>query len=278
MASDQNVASLLFDNLKMPRDLKGFTLMQGVTDFGDLRQFNLYETGYSFLKVVQVPVFMETLATKYPESYGRIVDNYKRILEYEFRGLEGLDNLTSDTMEITNGISSVNVINKVNQQSQATVSMQFFEKSGSTITKFHELFLRGVRDPLTEVKHYNGLVQGIDGTVVNAGYENETFILLYIVTDNTTRELERAFLLLAAQPTTAEWSMYNSTKGDIGSKEISVEFNCFPVNGRQVNIKAKEMLDWMHNTSENPDHIEVDSSDFKYSGLEQIKAGKPSSN
>ena len=48
------------------------------------------------------------------------------------------------------------------------------------------------------------------------------------------------------------------------------------VNGRQVNIKAKEMLDWMHNTAENPDAIIVDSSDYNYSGLDQIKAGKSS--
>ena len=268
---DTNVAAALFDGLKIPRDLTGCTLMRGVTDFGKLEQFNLYETGYSFLKVVQMPAFMQKLADMYSSTYGTIVNNYKRILEFEFRGLDGLDNLTSDTMEITNGISGINVINKVNQQSQATVTMQFFEKSGSTITKFHEMFLRGVRDPLTEIKHYNGLIPSHQ---MKAGYENETFILLYVVTDNTTYELEKAYLLLAAQPTTAEWSMYNSTKGDIGSKEISVEFNCFPVTGRQVNLKAKEWLDWMHNTADNADAIVVDSSDYTYTGLDQIKVTK----
>ena len=123
------------------------------------------------------------------------------------------------------------------------------------------MFLSGVRDPLTEIKHYNGL---IPSRQMKAGYENETFILLYVVTDNTTYELEKAYLLLAAQPTTAEWSMYNSTKGDIGSKEISVEFNGFVVEGKQVTQKAKEVLDWM-NSDQNPAKWQWNSDDYLYS-------------
>ena len=257
---------MMFENLKAPRNITQYRLMQGVTDYGNLAQFNLFETGYSFLRVCQLPVFMQKLALKYPESIGVIVENYKRILEFEFRGLEGLDNLTSETLEITNGISNVNVISKVVQQSAATVSMSFFEKSGSTITKFNEIFLRGVKDPMTQIKHYYGLIK--DGTL-QGGYENETFILLYLVTDNTALQLERAYLLLAAQPTKADWDMYNSTKGEIDKKEITIEFNCFPVTGNEVNKKAKEMLDWMNN-DQNPDHIITDSSDYVYSGLEEV--------
>lgn len=261
---------MLFENLKKPRNLTHFKLMQGVTDYGNLAQFNLFETGYSFLRVIQIPVFMEKLALKYPDSYGVIVNNYKRILEFEFRGLEGLDNLTADSLEITDGISTVNVVGKVNQQSAAQVTMQFFEKSGSTLTKFNEMYLRFVRDPRSQIKHYGGLIK--DGTV-EAGYENETFILLYLVTDNTARELERSFLLLAAYPTSAELSMYNSTKGEIDKKEISIEYNCFPVTGNLVDAKAKEMLDWMNN-DENPDQIVTDSSDYAYTGLDKIKVNK----
>lgn len=261
---------MMFENLKAPRNITQYNLMQGVTDYGNLGQFNLFETGYSFLRVCKIPRFMEILAARYPDSIGVIVNNYKRILEFEFRGLDGLDNLTSETLEITNGISNVNLISKVVQQSAATVSMQFFEKSGSTITKFNEIFLRGIKDPLTEIKHYYGLIK--DGTL-EGGYENETFVLLYLVTDNTALQLERAYLLLAAQPTKADWDMYNSTKGEIDRKELTLEFNCFPVTGNTVNAKAKEMLDWMNN-DENPDQIITDSSDYVYSGVNEISINK----
>lgn len=259
----------MFDNLKKPRNLTQYKLMQGVTDFGNLNQFNLYESGYSFLVVCQVPKFMEVLASE-NSSFQDLLDNYVHILEYEFRGLDGLENITSETMELTNGISTLNMISKVTEQSASTVSMRFFEKSGSAITKFHEAYLQGIKDPKTQIKHYHGL---ISSGKLEAGFENEVFMFLYFVTDNTATEIEKAYLLLSAQPTTAETSIYNSEKGQIENKEISVEFNCFPVKGEKIYEKAKQMLNWMNN-SENPNKLVVDSNNFEYSGIDKVTIPK----
>ena len=43
-------------------DLRQYNLMYGVTDFSELEQFNMYESGYQFLKVIQIPKFIEELA------------------------------------------------------------------------------------------------------------------------------------------------------------------------------------------------------------------------
>lgn len=255
----------MFDNLKQPVNLTQYKLMQGVTDFGNLAQFNLYESGYSFLVVVKMAKFMEVLAEE-NSGFRQLVDNYRHILEYEFRGLDGLENITSETLEITNGISNINIISKVNEQSASTVSMRFFEKSGSTITRFHEAYLQGIKDPKTQVKHYHGLIKS---GKLEPGYENETFTFLYFVTDNTVTNIEKAYLLLSAQPTTAETSIYNSEKGSIENKEISVEYNCYPVKGELIYNKAKKVLDWMNN-SENPNKLVVDSNNFNYTGIDSI--------
>lgn len=260
----------MFKNLKKPRNITDYTLLQGVTDFSEMYQFNLYETGYSFLVVAKIPYFLEKLA-QINSEYNYLVNSFVHILEYEFRGLDGLEDLTVDTLEITNGINSVNVIGKVNDGSSATVSMRFFEKSGATITKFMELYLTGIKDPKTQIKHYHGLLES--GDIEEAGYEHEIFTLLYMVTDNTAREIERAYLLLAAQPTKAELSIYNSEKGDIGNKEITVEFNCYPVRGEAVYEKAAAYLAWMHN-DDNPNKIIVDSDGYNYKGLDQVKISK----
>ena len=255
----------MFGNLKKPRNLTQYKLMQGVTDFGNLNQFNLYESGYSFLVVCQVPKFMEMLAAE-NSDFKDLLDNYVHILEYEFRGLDGLENITTDTLEITNGISNLNLIAKVTEQSASQVSMRFFEKSGSVITRFHEAYLQGIKDPKTQIKHYHGL---IESGKLEAGYENEVFVMLYFVTDNTAREIEKAYLLLSAQPTSAETSIYNSEKGSIENKEITVEFNCYPVKGEKVYEKAKQMLNWMNN-SENPNKLVVNSDNFAYSGIDKV--------
>lgn len=259
----------MFEYLKTPRDLTQYSLMRGVTDFGNLVQFNLYETGYAALICVKIPKFLELLARKEPEKYGNLITNYKHIIEREFKALEGLGDIESEDLTISDGITEMQVTGKVTMQGATTFSMRVHEKSGSPITRTHELFLRGLRDPRgNQVKHYHGLVG--DPTVnIEPGFENETFTFLYINTDNTMRQIEKAYLIVGAQPTTAKTSIYNYTKGEIDFQEIDIEFRGFPITSNEVDQKAQQYLDWLHNPK-NPSRIIVDSSDFKYTGVEQL--------
>lgn len=269
----------LFENLKSCDDLRQYNLMYGVTDFSELEQFNMYESGYSFLKVIQIPKFLEDIAVL-NTSYNKLIYNFVHIVEHEFKGLDGLDNLTSDTLEISDGISNINVIGKVTEQTAATVSMRFQEKKGSPITRFIRFYLTGIRDPKTQVKTYHGLLDyndknlnGNNGTakggVSTAGFENEVFTFLYFVTDPTMRELEAAYLLLAAQPTEAEENIYNGEKGTIEFKEVTVSVNCFPVRNNQVDLAAKNILSWMTDTR-NAVRFVKNSSNYRYAKINEI--------
>lgn len=265
----------MFNGLIDPRNYTDYTLMRGVTDFGNLKQYNLYESGYSFLVVVGVPTFLEKLADA-DDSYKKLLNIYTHVLENEFRGIDGLEDLSVDTIELTNGISTLNVISKVNMQSASTVSMRFFEKSGTPITRLHELYLKGLKDPRTQVKTYHGLIEGmVNGKAVptlEAGYENEIFTFLYFVTDNTVTKVEKAYMLLAGQPTKAETSIFNSEKGSIETKEITAEFNCFPIVGDIVNAKAKLYLDYMNNPATPASKKLIKSSDdFAYTVAKNTK-------
>lgn len=239
MAKD-SVNNNIFNHLATPNDLSKYTLMRGVTDFGRLEQFNLYESGYSFLVVTGVPKFLQELANK-NDQYKSLIENYVHILEYEFRGIDGLENITVDTGELTNGIKKVDIITRVTRQGGSNFSMRFQEKAGSIITKTHELFLTGLKDPDTQVKTYHGLLHDSESGI-KAGWENEVFSFMYIVTDNTITKVEKAFWLVSAQPTTAELNIYNSEKGSIEFKEVSVEFNAYPLHGAVINGKAVELL------------------------------------
>jgi hypothetical protein len=257
----------MFEYTKTPRDITAYTMIRGTTDFGNLKQWNQYESGYGFLVVVGVPKFLEVLAQNGGEQYATLLSNYKHILEYEFKGIDGLENMTVDKGTITDGISNLEIITKVNMQSASTFTMRYNEKSGTVLTKMHELFLSGIKDPRTQVKHYHGMIKA---GLIEPGYENEIFTLLYFNTDNTMRDIERAVLILAGQPTTAELSIHNMEKGDIQFKEVGVEMSGFPVTGNEVNRRAKELLTWMTSDS-NPNRIIIDSADFNYTGINTIK-------
>ena len=260
MATTNSVDNNMFSSLMSTRDLSKFTLMRGVTDYANLEAYNLYESSYSFLVLVQVPEFMKKLCDQNSE-YKKMFDTYCHILEYDFRGLSGIDNITAETGELTNGISNVEIINKVTMQAASSFTMRYFERHGSVITRTHELFLRGIKDPRTQVKHYNGL---IPKGLMEPGYENEVFSFMYLVCDNTLMNLEKRIYIVAAQPTGAQWDIYNSEKGSIEFKELDVEFKGYPIVGRKINEKGKEFLDWIRQNTT------WDEMEFNYTGVDNM--------
>lgn len=268
-----------------PRDLTKYTAYRGVTDFSQIGQFNQFESGYQFLSVLSLPTFMVKLGDK-NAKIAQMNKSFVHMLEYEFRGLDGLPDLTADTFEITDGINTQRMINKVSRETSVTISSQYFEKSGSLITKWSEYYLTGIKDPMSQAKTYHGLIAD-DSVNITPGLENEVFTMLYYVTDNTMLRLERAVLLANCQLTKAETSMYNGSRDNISNKEMTIEWNCFPIMGTQVDKAAKSLLhditgvavsttnDTVSYKQDKVGTATLDSSDYSY-GI--MKDGQPEAN
>ena len=249
----------LFKGTKVPRSLTKYNLYRGITDFGALEQFNIYQSGRSFLKILQYPEFLKVLGDT-NSDYKNLIENALHIIEFEFKGLDGLDDITSSTLEINDGLNGINVINQVREQSTASVTMRYTEKSGSPLTKFSELYLQGIYDTRSSFKHYHGLIE--DG-LIDDGYENEIFTFLYWVTDSTGLHIEQAYILLGAQLTFSDKSIYNSTKGMHDAHETNMTFNCFPARSPQVTQLAQSMLQSMAIIKNNADMSYSYSTNWK---------------
>lgn len=234
---------------KKARTIAEYSMMRGVTDFSNAAQFNLFESGYSHLCVITRPKFLEELAAHGGTGNGvdkdveDLLNAFCYILEYEFKGLDGIEDITADSLEVTDGISTLNVVGKVNKQSASEITMNFTEKSGSVITNFLRYYLEGIKDPRTQAKTYHGLIK--DGKLAG-GFENEVFNLLYIVTDNTMLGLEKAYLLCNAWPTKVPTSIYNSEKGSIEKKDIDLSWQCFVIDGPEVDQRALKCLAYIN--------------------------------
>lgn len=265
----------LFTDMKKPRDVTGYTLFRGTTDWTQLQQFDLFEQGYPYLVMVNVPDFLLKMADADPEVK-TLIDSYRHIIEYEFLGFDnGIEDITSDSLEISNNIQQINVLGKTTGGSGTTFSMEYNERAGSTLTKLHELYLRSVRDTSTQFKTYNGLIGTGDNAIIKpseVSFQKETFSFLYMHTDSTGLELEQAIYIVGAWPTTAQLSIYQSKKGDVAFAPVSCEFQGFPIRGSAVNAKAKEILDWM-NSSANNMMVHRNSWDYNYAGLTDTASG-----
>ena len=256
MAAVQDKLENMFSDTLSPNPVTSFTLMRGVTDFSNLQQYDLFETGYSFLINLSIPKFLKN-AKNLCTEYEKLINNYAHIIEYDFRGLTGIGDIQSDANPLTNGINDLQMITKVNEDGGTQFSMNYYERAGSIITKTHELFLRGIKDPRTQYKRYLGQITGprqstnttansSDKGYMNASFANEVFNYLLIVTDNTGFNVEKAYILASCQPTTANTSFYAVEKGNINFQEINLNMNGFPITGRIVNNKAVKMLEYIN--------------------------------
>ena len=247
--------------IKTPRNVTEYTLMKGVTDFSNLKQFDLFESGYSFLTVVSVPRFMQLLAAQ-DTKIKNLQDGIVHIMEGEFRGLDGIPDIQADSGTITNGANGLQLINNVTMDTSIQVSMSFYERSGSLITNYLNYYLTGIKDPYSKAKTYHGL---IGSSVTDPGPDYEVFTFLYYVTDNTMRNIEKAYLLADAQPTLApNGTLYNPQRGTHDFQEIQLSFNCFPIIGDQVNMYAAMMLQNDLTTTDTSRALILDSNNYKF--------------
>ena len=237
-----NVVNDIYAYTKDFKDVTDFNLMRGVPDFGNLMQFTPYESGYAVFIICAIPKFMETLA-EYNANYAKLIDNWKHIIEYEFKSFSGLSGITADTMEIGDDLNKINMINKVNMESTSEFSLTYDEKSGAPLTKFNKLYLTGLKDPRTQVKTYHGLIHH---GIMEPGFENEVFTFLFINTDNTMRNVEFSTLLIAGQINDADISIFGEyTKNDIDKKEVTVKFNAYPIISSKIDQYAQACLNYL---------------------------------
>lgn len=250
-------------------------MLRGVPDFSNISQFNQYETGYQYVIVCSIPTFLARLAKNGAtlsdgSSLETLINNFVNAIEQESKGVSGFEDIQSESMDITDGITTINAIQKVTQQGGGSFSMSFYEKSGTPIIKLCEYYLKGIKDPRTQAKTYNGALDA--GYITVPGFEKEVFTFMYINTDNTCKRIEKAYLLTNVQLTKAETTIYEATKGDIANKEITLEFNAFPIDGVQVDELAKNMLKYLYERND-ATKLVLNSNDYNYFVLDNIDEG-----
>lgn len=248
----------LTDGLKQPKSV--ITNLRGVVNFGDLTQFDFYIRGYALLSVINAPFCMSEAVQNGNNGgmYTTLQESFVDILENEFRSLDGINDMEGDTSDVTDGISTMQLITKVTEQSGSSVTIGLIrEKAGRTISKYIEYFLRCVKDPRSQFKTYLGAITPATIASIKPGFDKEVFNLLYIVTDDTGFEIEGAYLMLCAQPTTANLSMLEATKGEHDFVDVSTAWNVFPVRSIAINNLAKSYVD-------NLDGIVRDSTNMEW--------------
>lgn len=205
-----------------------------------LEQYDPLKTGYSRIFFVQMPKFMDyimPLATK----------NFKHMLEYGFKSIDGIQNLQMEFEAITGGYAGrqfeIPVILK-DETNAITIKLQ--EMSGSPVREYIETWLTGIADPHTGLCHYHGGLEE-DPATGNQNMEaiqaNQVAEAIYVSTDHTGRNIEFACLLSNMVPKVVKRDQFNYESGTHNAVEYDVEFTCTQYTSPDVNTVAAKLLD-----------------------------------
>ena len=205
-----------------------------------LEQYNPLKTGYTRIFVVQMPKFMNRilpLASK----------NFKHMIEYGFKSIDGIQNLTMEYEAITGGYAGRSFeIPTILKDETNAITIKLQEMSGSPVREYIEMWLSGISDPHTGLCHYHGALDK-DSATGNAGMEaiqaNQVAEMIYVSTDHTGREIEFACLLSNMIPKVVKRDHYNYESGTHNAVEYDVEFTCTMYTSPDVNEVAKLLLD-----------------------------------
>lgn len=205
-----------------------------------LEQYDPLKTGYTRIFMVQMPKFMNKIlpiATK----------NFKHMIEYGFKSIDGIQNLTMEYEAITGGYAGRSFeIPTIMKDETNAITIKLQEMSGSPVREYVEMWLSGISDPHTGLCHYHGALN-IDDTTGNQYMEaiqaNQVAEAIYVSTDNTGKQIEFACLLSNMIPKVVKRDHYNYESGTHNAVEYDVEFTCTMYTSPDVNNVAKLLLD-----------------------------------
>ena len=252
----------------------------GVIDWGYLAGLDYYEAGWPFIAVLSYPKIHRYYNTEkanelsnFNEAFYNLQNIFINVLEYNFKGLSGLDGVTANMTDVSDNIAgNRSQISSVTKPLVSNISMKIPEKYGSPIMKYCDRYLSYISDPYTHLKNYSGLTE-VNVPHKYYGYQNEVFELLYFTTEPTCHYVDKAFLLSNAQITSADYSeLYEVEKGNVEIKEVTLNWSCSVITGGRVNKAAAAYL----KTLWDKDNINLDS--YNYDWTLSGKGGSGSSN
>lgn len=218
------------------KDFHEYSLFMGGLDVTakNIDQLDPLRTNFVRIFITRIPRFMTKMDMD-------ACKRFKHLCEMGFVGIDGIQNTTMDTEEVTGGYAGNRFkIPGVVKDDTDSVTIKLYEFSGSPIREFIDTWMTGISDPLTGLSHYHGYIS--DTCTFKAS--NHTMEMFYVATDPTGREdgIEYACMFANMMPTEVKKDHFNFEPGSHPAVQIDVPFTANRYESPQINEIAKALL------------------------------------
>ena len=214
--------------------IRNYSLFAGGLDMTNASAAN-YDpliTGYGRLFMVRKPVFLL-------KNYDKEFNVYKHILEYGNTGVSGINDISTETDNMTGGYAGKSVEIMTGAKDDTTsFTVKTYEFSGSPIRTINHLWISGVSDLMSGLATYHGNPENLP-----VQQSNHTAEFIYVVTDRSGKQVEYACMFANCFPKSVKESHFDYDAGTHNLVPIEVEFSCVKYESIPINYYAKQLLD-----------------------------------
>lgn len=239
MATQVDIKTIQSNIKAYTRDMTQYSLFMGGLNVKNkaIAQYSPFKTGYARIFFVRMPVFMEKIVPNKTK-------NFKHLLEYGFVGIDGIQNLTLQTEQITGGYAgrSFDVATNV-QDDTNEITVKVYEMAGSPVREYTDLWITGIGDPNSGLAHYHGALDLDPNLEYNQA--NHTAEAIYVVTDPTGRSagIEYACLIANMMPKQVKKDHLNYESGQHQVVQTDISFTAVKYESPQINEIAMALFD-----------------------------------
>lgn len=188
-------------------------------------------TGYGRLFMVRKPKFLQK-----ETSYSSDLTVYKHILEYGNTGVSGINDITTETDNMTGGYAGKQVELMTGAKDDTTsFTVKVYEFTGSPIRKINHLWISGVSDLMSGLATYHG-------TDLPVKQSNHTAEFIYVVTDRSGQNVEYACMFANCFPKSVKEDHFNYDAGTHNLVQLDVEFSCVKYESIAINYYADQLI------------------------------------
>lgn len=202
-----------------------------------LLQYDPLKTGFGRLFMIRKPIFVDN---KIPEKMRK----FKHILEYGFVDINGNTDIQVSTNPMQGGYANRQMeIPNIAEDNANEFTVSVYEFSGSPMREVIQYWINGVADLQSGLSTYY-----CDGTPNDVNYglpicqANQTAEFIYVVTNQSGKEVEYACLFANCFPKVIKLDQFNMTAGTHELVKMEIPFTCTRYISPQINEKAKQLL------------------------------------
>lgn len=202
-----------------------------------LLQYDPLKTGFGRIFMIRKPIFVDN---KIPDKMRK----FKHVLEYANTGVSGNNNISMQFNQLQGGYTNKQMeIPNIATDDANELVIKTYEFSGSLMREVIQYWINGVADIQSGFSTYY-----CDGTPNDVNYNlpvcqaNQTAEFIYVVTDQTGKNVEYAALFANCFPKEIKLDHFNYDAGQHELVPMEIAFTCSRYISPQINEKAKQLL------------------------------------